>query len=265
MCTVVVSVSPGAEVPVLLAGIRDEFLGRPWRPPEAHWADRPHLLGGLDLHAGGSWLAVDVRATTVVAVLNGRGRAAPSDRRRTRGELPLRAADLGELDLAEQHLAAFDPFHLLLAQPAGVRLWSWDGDRVSYRAIESGVHLVTSAGLDAADVQPRVAHFLPRFAARTRPAPSAGTPSEPWGEWLALVDGDGLDPGDDRAIVVRHNVGDRVWGSTSASLVALRRAGGLRYDFSARPGDPAAWDTVLDSPSSGCGAGAPYPTSEGRR
>ena len=35
----------------------------------------------------------------------------------------------------------------------------------------------------------------------------------------------------------------RVWGTTSISLVAIT-SGGLRYDFTASPGDPAAWYPV---------------------
>lgn len=246
MCTVVMSVSPGAAAPVLLAGVRDEFIGRPWRPPQAHWPGWPGLLGGLDLQAGGTWLAVDPEAPLVAAVLNGRGVTAPEAGRRTRGELPLRAADLGALDLAEDDLRCFDPFHVVLAKPEAVRIWSWDGNRATTQDIGAGVHMVTSSGLDSLRDEPRAAYFLPRFQASPRPLPAPGeSGGRAWGEWRALIDGNGLDPGDERAIVVRNRVDGRVWGSSSASLVALR-ATGLRYDFSPNPGDPVAWDTVLD-------------------
>src|SRR5512146_885783 len=55
MCTVVVSLDPGNPVPLLLLGIRDEFTGRPWRPPARHWPGSP-LIGGRDEEAGGTWL-----------------------------------------------------------------------------------------------------------------------------------------------------------------------------------------------------------------
>lgn len=246
MCTVVVSVSPGTEVPVVLAGLRDEFLDRRWRPPRAHWSAWPGLLGGLDLQAGGTWLAVDTGAPRVAAVLNGRGRPAPDEGRRTRGELPLRAAAVGDLDLAESDLRRFDPFHVVLAEPEAVRLWSWDGSRAAFRALTSGVHMVTSVGLDMVDAAPRVAYFLPRFQAVPPPVPAPRAPArQAWGAWRALVDGDELDVADERAIVVRDRAGEREWGSTSATLVALR-ATGVRYDFSPRPGDAAAWETVFD-------------------
>lgn len=54
MCTALVSFDPSAPVPVLLVGVRDEFTDRAWEPPAAHWPDRPSLIGGRDLLAGGT-------------------------------------------------------------------------------------------------------------------------------------------------------------------------------------------------------------------
>ncbi|MEU2632929.1 NRDE family protein, partial [Kitasatospora sp. NPDC007106] len=59
MCTVFVSFDPGSPVPVVVLAARDEYADRAWLPPARHWPDRPRLLGGLDLLAGGTWLAVD--------------------------------------------------------------------------------------------------------------------------------------------------------------------------------------------------------------
>jgi len=36
MCTVVVSLAPQDQVPLLLLGVRDEFTGRPWQR-RRHW------------------------------------------------------------------------------------------------------------------------------------------------------------------------------------------------------------------------------------
>ena len=59
-------------------------------------------------------------APRVGCILNGRGRAAPPDRRRSRGDLPLRAAAEGPQALKELHqdpdtLARYDPFYLVCA------------------------------------------------------------------------------------------------------------------------------------------------------
>jgi hypothetical protein len=66
--------------------------------------------------------------------------------------------------------------------------------------------------------------------------------------WLTLAAGEGLDPGDPRAIVARRDLPDgRVWGSTSLTLVALG-ADGIRYDFQPRPGAVTGWYTVDATP-----------------
>ncbi|RFU39238.1 hypothetical protein DZF91_23470, partial [Actinomadura logoneensis] len=72
MCTAIVSVDPASPVPVLLVGVRDEFIDRDWEGPGRHWPDRPGLIGGRDLRAGGTWLAVDPAARRAATVLNGR-------------------------------------------------------------------------------------------------------------------------------------------------------------------------------------------------
>jgi len=247
MCTAILSIEPGA--PVLLAGVRDEFADRSWEPPGRHWPDHPGLIGGRDLLAGGTWLAVAPAAQRAACVLNARGRMAPAGSRRSRGVLPLQAADDGKLGRAD--LAEFDPFHLLSAEPGAAVLWSWDGERLAERELAAGLHMVVNSGLDSdlrtapGHEQARVAHFLPRLRAAPRPDPRPGGPTaQAWGAWLPLLAGDGLAADDPRALIVRRDLGDgRVWGTTSISLVALS-PGGLRYDFTARPGDPDAWYPV---------------------
>ena len=150
MCTVMISLAPADEVPLLLLGIRDEFTGRPWQPPARHWPGSP-LIGGIDEQAGGTWLAVHPDLPRVSCILNGRGEAAPASRRRSRGELPLRGATEGPAALRRLHadagaLASYDPFHLLCADRAAVLLLSWDGKRAALSDLEPATHLLTNAG-----------------------------------------------------------------------------------------------------------------------
>src|SRR5579859_6276564 len=96
MCTTVVSVDPDSPVPVLLVGVRDEFLDRSWLAPDRHWPQHPALVGGQDVQASGTWLAVHPGVPRVACVLNGHGEAAPESGRLTRGGLPLRVAADGQ-------------------------------------------------------------------------------------------------------------------------------------------------------------------------
>ena len=263
MCTVVVSLAPGDRVPLLLLGIRDEFTGRPWQPPARHWPGSP-LIGGLDEQAGGTWLAVHPDLPRVSCILNGRGEFAPPDRRRSRGELPLRAAAQGQDALSKLHddpaaLASYDPFYLVCADlnpfPT-VLLLGWDGRKPRLTKLEPATHVLTNAGhmyppsRDNLD-QPadaKAMRFGPKFAARRPSGDPAATLGDAWGDWLTLAGGDGLAGTDPGAIIVRRELPDgRVYGSTSVSLVALAQDGRLRYDFQPRPEnppDPATWYSV---------------------
>lgn len=254
MCTVILDIAPGS--PVLLAGIRDELMDRPWEGPGRHWPDHPGLVGGRDLQAGGTWLALAPAASRVACVLNGRGRPAPQASRRSRGVLPLEAAEEGKLNVAA--VADFDPFHLLIVEEQAALLWSWDGERLAEQELAAGLHIVVNSGsgddpLAMEHERARVAHFLPRFRAAPRPDPRPGdTVGDAWGAWLPLVDGDGIGPEDPRSLIMRRELdGGRVFGTTSVSLIALPAegpsgppAGGPRYDFTGSPGDPGAWYPV---------------------
>jgi Transport and Golgi organisation 2 len=246
MCTAILSIEPGA--PVLLAGVRDELADRAWEPPGRHWRDFPGIIGGRDLVAGGTWLAVEPAARRVACVLNGRGRMAAAGSRRSRGVLPLEAA-AGKPE--HGGLADFDPFHLLIAEPGRAALSSWDGEHLTERQLPAGLHVVMNSGLcdgPAAGREQelaRIAHFEPRLRRAARPDPRPGRPvAQAWGAWLPLMNGDGIRPEDPRALIVRRDLGaGRIWGTTSISLVALS-PDGVRYDFTGTPGDPDAWYPV---------------------
>jgi uncharacterized protein with NRDE domain len=57
MCLVVLAVKQSAEFPLIVLGNRDEFHSRPTRDAN-WWADMPDIVGGRDLQAGGTWLAL---------------------------------------------------------------------------------------------------------------------------------------------------------------------------------------------------------------
>ncbi|WP_246508208.1 NRDE family protein [Actinocrinis puniceicyclus] len=252
MCTTVIDIDPRSPVPVLLIGVRDEFGDRPWLPPGRHWSGHPALVGGQDLQALGTWLAVAAAAPRVACVLNAHGEAAAAARRSTRGGLPLRAAESG--DLGDLDAARYDPFHLVCASPTLTRLWSWNGRDLTERTLDAGLHIVVNSGLDGAgeddapggaQMRARIEHFRPLFDKAPRPEPRDGSARRAWGAWFGLAAGGGLDPRDPRALVLSRTVGDRPWGTSSVSLVALTRSG-ARFDFCADPaGSHPAWSRVL--------------------
>ncbi|MGA5818115.1 NRDE family protein [Kitasatospora sp. NPDC094028] len=242
MCTAFVSIDPGSAMPVLLLAVRDEYTDRKWLPPGRHWPDQPDVLGGLDLDAGGTWLAVAPGAGPVAAcLLNGFGRTAAPQQRLSRGGLPLIAVS-GQ-PITGLQLERFDPFHLIVARPSGVRVVSWSGSSLEDNALPAGLSVVLNDGLDGragaqscpphlrATMAARAAHFRARLRAVARPEPAGGRPGDAWGQWLPIARGDGL-PVDDPAALIRRleSPSGRVWGSVSVSLVALAH-GRARCDF----------------------------------
>jgi len=247
-------------MPLLLLGVRVELASRRWQPPARYWPGSP-LVGGRDEEAGGTWLAVHPDVPRVSCLLNARGQQAAPGSRRSRGELPLRAAADGQEALKQLHeedgaLARYDPFLLICADLSSALMLSWDGTRAALENLDQATHVITNAGhayppasaAPEAAEDPKARHFGPKFAAHRPGADPAATIAGAWGDWLTLAAGDGLPRTDPAAIIVRRDLPDgRVWGTTSLTLVALG-PDGLRYDFQPVPADddggPAAWYPV---------------------
>ncbi|MFC5663087.1 NRDE family protein [Kitasatospora misakiensis] len=264
------SIEPSAAVPVLLLSVRDEYTGRRWSPPGHHWPAQPSAVGGLDLVAGGTWLAVEPGGTgpdapaaepVAACLLNGFGTPASETARLSRGELPLLAARGGRIDTLD--LDRYDPFHLVVVRPDGARVLSWgggNGGRLAELDLPTGLSVVLNDGPEGLAenrtaserirllMAARAAHFRARFEAepRPRPLPGAATADEAWGTWLPIVTGDGLPLDAPEALIQRREFGDgRIWGSSSISLLAFGPEG-VRYDFAPAPMAPgdAAWRQV---------------------
>jgi hypothetical protein len=246
MCTVLLRFAPGARWPLLLGAIRDEFANRPWDPPDTHWGTPwAELIGGQDRAAGGTWLAVDPSPDrpAVAALLNGvRRPLSAAGTRPTRGTLALEVLASGQVPDPEK-LPGYDGFHLLLATLDQVQVWSWDGEALEHRDLPPGDHIAVNLGVDTSE-DPLVPHFGPLLAGLADPLLTAGAPSRAaWEPWTDLLAGDGLDPGDPRALLVRREVEGRIYASTSASLVGLSPQA-VRYDFNPEPTDMATWYEV---------------------
>ncbi|MGH9084196.1 MAG: NRDE family protein [Acidimicrobiales bacterium] len=246
MCTVLLRVDPGSRWPVRCGAIRDEFADRPWDPPGQHWEGRwPGLIGGRDRTAGGTWLAVDPSPDrpAVAALLNGvRRPLADGELRPTRGTLALEVLTTGAIPTAGV-LPGYDGFHLVLATLAGARVWTWDGEDLLEQDLADGDHILVNLGVDT-DADPLVPHFAPLLSALPDPLLTPDLPSRAaWEPWTDLLAGDGLDPADPRALIVRREIEGRTYASTSATLVALSEDG-VRYDFNPDPRDPSGWYEV---------------------
>ncbi|MGI9199776.1 MAG: NRDE family protein [Woeseiaceae bacterium] len=85
MCLILIAFRPESDLPLVVAGNRDEFHSRPTLKAD-WWPDDANVLGGRDLQAGGTWLAVS-RSGRFAAVTNYRDAAASRSGKQSRGHL----------------------------------------------------------------------------------------------------------------------------------------------------------------------------------
>src|SRR6266853_2533664 len=89
MCTLAIYFQAMRDYPVVIAANRDEFLDRPANDPTT-LCESPHVIGGKDLRAGGTWLGISEHGI-VAGLLNRRAENGADPRARSRGLLCLDA------------------------------------------------------------------------------------------------------------------------------------------------------------------------------
>jgi hypothetical protein len=225
VCTVVVSFDPAAEWPVVLLGLRDEAVDRPWDSPGAWWPDLgPDVRGVRDREAGGAWLAVDDRTSRAAVVLNRHEQIPePVGGFATRGTLPLDAVT-GRIEGLQEPKTR--TFNLVTASPDGIRFTAWAGSAVTEHDLRPGTHMITHEGPDVASV-PREIRWLPRFRQAFRPEAAPGDDAVEgetgWDDWLdVLRESSALPTDDDEALFRSDEIDGHRYASLSVSLLALR-------------------------------------------
>jgi uncharacterized protein with NRDE domain len=140
VCLLVLAWQILPDVPLVLAGNRDEFHQRP--AAACHWwREPPGILGGRDLEAGGGWLAVN-RAGRLAVVTNVREPGAKVTGQRSRGEL---VVDVLSFDgPVRDWIAGLDERR---AEFAGFNLMIRDGE---------DLHSLTNRGEDRLDLEPGI-------------------------------------------------------------------------------------------------------------
>ncbi|HSM31530.1 MAG TPA: NRDE family protein [Woeseiaceae bacterium] len=162
MCLLAFAVGQHEKLPLIVAGNRDEFHARPAQA--AHWwPDRRDILGGRDLQAGGTWLAVH-RNGRFAAVTNYRDAHREKAGLRSRGELVtgFLGADAGIVDyLATIDRDAYAGFNLLVADGRSAGYLSNRG--AGMRELPPGIYGLSNATLD--DPWTKVSRTKARLAA----------------------------------------------------------------------------------------------------
>ncbi len=138
MCLVVLAFDVRPDVPLLVVANRDEFHGRPAQDA-GWWPDMPDVLGGRDLQAGGTWLAVH-RNGRFATVTNFRDAAPQQAAKRSRGHLVSGFLQSGLAPVDYLGSIAPDDF-------AGFNLLVADGESLAYLSNRGGGLQELSAGI----------------------------------------------------------------------------------------------------------------------
>lgn len=147
MCLVVLAVGQSAQFPLILAGNRDEFHSRPTLQAD-WWSDKPDIVGGRDLQAGGAWLALH-RNGRYATVTNYRDAEPVSAKFRSRGHLVtgFLESDLRPLEyLALIDGAAYAGFNLIVGDAEQLAYLSNRGE--APRKLPAGLYGLSNALLD---------------------------------------------------------------------------------------------------------------------
>ena len=147
MCLLVFALHTHPRLPLIVAGNRDEFHERPTQAAR-WWADNRDVVGGRDLQAGGTWLAVH-RNGRFAAVTNYReahreGAGLLSRGRLVTGFLDTEAGTLEYLDSIDRE--AYAGFNLLVADHRSAAYLSNRG--AGMRELPPGIYGLSNATLD---------------------------------------------------------------------------------------------------------------------
>ena len=215
MCLVALAIHPAANPSLVLVANRDEYHERP-ADPAAWWSDRPHVLGGRDRRAGGTWLGAS-RAGRFAVVLNDARRARPAAAP-SRGELVpgfLEAEDGRDwLAALADMRARYAGFHLVAGDAAGVCYVS-SGTPAPIE-LEAGIHVVDNSGWDSGTPRARRAR-----ACLAGPLEAGGDPAA-----LMAALADRADPGPGEGDCRPVFLADSDFGTRCSTVLVL--GGGSR-------------------------------------
>jgi uncharacterized protein with NRDE domain len=224
MCIAAFAFGVNPDHTLVFAANRDELHTRPTAAAD-WWPDAPTILGGRDLLAGGSWLAVDRRGR--LAAITNLPQEHPRTFTRSRGSLvrDFLSSDQTAAEFAARFAASsadFGPCNLLL----------WDGAEFLYAAtgvgpmrLQAGVHAISNAPLGAD--WPRVHRAQKSFSA------SLGE-SQPEAALLEMLSNgaQGAAESADAALARRRTeifITDAHYGTRSSTVIVLSADGHARF------------------------------------
>jgi uncharacterized protein with NRDE domain len=174
MCLILVAWHARAGFPLVVAANRDELHARPALAAD-FWKDRPGILGGRDLEAGGSWMGM-ARSGRFAAVTNYRGGRDPAARE-SRGALVTgflsgNASASAYVNEVGKSKDGYSGFNFLAADRD--ELWWLSNRGGEARRLEPGIHALGNLLLDTPELAGVKAEFARVLESSVAPEPLFG-------------------------------------------------------------------------------------------
>ncbi len=227
MCTIAVWHRVHPDFPLVVAANRDEFLDRPYRPPELI---APGIVAGVDELAGGTWMGATAEGF-FAGLTNVRPPEGTDRRRRSRGELVvdvLRAGAAGAADLvATRSPADYNPFYLLFGDAGGLRLAASPpgAKTIALLEVPPGFHVLPNGALDSPN--------FPKVARVAALVPDPRLPAPQLIDALQRMLGDHVVGGDSPLTPIC--VHTPIYGTRSATILLFAEDRVARYLFAGGP------------------------------
>jgi uncharacterized protein with NRDE domain len=144
MCLIALAWKARPDLPLIVAANRDEFFARPTRPAHV-WDDAPQVVGGRDLRAGGSWLAVTGggRFAAITNIRYAQIEGGPSRGALVAGFIKGDESPLVFLERLAAHAHEYAGFHLILGDRSALAHFSNADERPTL--IEPGIFGISNA------------------------------------------------------------------------------------------------------------------------
>jgi uncharacterized protein with NRDE domain len=239
MCTLAIYFKTTRDCPVVIAANRDEFLDRPAGDPTT-LLDSPHVIGGKDLRAGGTWLGISENGM-VAGLLNRRAEGGGNPDARSRGLLCLdalrrRTARTAAEFAAREQGSDYNPFNLLMVSRGEAFVAYNRGASIEVVELKPGLHLLSNLDVDDFEC-PKISASYGKFAELGR---RADFQCDPIGQRAALGalladHNTQLDPRSGRPNALCLHLDN--YGTRSSSLIFMRSSSSEMAHYFA-PGPP---------------------------
>lgn len=149
MCLIFLSLNQHPAYKLIIAANRDEFYGRKTAPAD-FWKDQPEIIGGRDLEANGTWMAMNKNGR-ISLVTNYRDPANINPNAPSRGQLASNYLMNEEtpseyLGYLQSNAKQYNGFNLLVG--SADELWYLSNYKEGIQKLETGIHGLSNHLLD---------------------------------------------------------------------------------------------------------------------